>query len=156
MNEREAQEVTRMVESGWSCDFGMQGRTLWCQMLYPFDAELATLAVCEMSKFPLPHGRFKPQVSDLRAVIISLRSRTERKQKEVTEGKYGTTPPEWVWVWSWVRLVREPPDWRTFPQQEGHGDPTNIMNMAEYEKLRAEWEKAGSPKSRNPLPVALR
>lgn len=147
MNEREAQEITRMVESGWSCDFGMRGRTLWCQMLYPHEAELATNAVAEMSKHPLPGGRFKPQVSDLRAVILALRNRQPKPKELNDQGKWGVAPPEWVWVWSWARRHRVPPDDRGFPQQDGHTDPTNSMPMQAYQELVSEWTEAGSPKS---------
>lgn len=155
MNEREAQEITRMVESGWNCDFGPQGRTLWCRMLYSFEAEMATEGVVEMSRFPLPGGRFTPQVSDLRQILVSLRSRT-RKGIEETIGKRGEATPEWVWVWSWARFNRNPPEERAFPQQEMFANPDNLMPKSVYEQLLAEWRNAGSPKSKNPLPAALR
>lgn len=155
LNEREAQEVVRMVESGWSCDFGMDGRTLWCRMLYAFDAELATLAVVEMSRHPLPGGRFKPQVSDLRTIIISLRNRN--RPAEITEqGKWGTAPPEWVWVWSWARFRKNPPEERAFPQQDGFSNPDNRMSKADYAQLVDLWRKEGSPKSSHPVPGVLR
>lgn len=154
MNEREAQEITRMVESGWSCDFGMQGRTLWCRMLYPFDAELATQAVVEMSKFPLPGGRYMPQVSDLRAILIALRNR-QTQPKALPAEKRGLGTPEWVWVWSWARYRKDPPDDRGFPQQEGYANPDNIMTMQAYQELLAQWRKIGAPKSSHPLPPAV-
>ena len=155
MTEREAQEITRMVESGWSCDFGPQGRTLWCEMLYAFDPELSTKAVIEMSKFPLPGGRFKPQPSDLRSIIISLRNSTKRAEIEV-QGKWGTAPPEWVWVWSWARWRRDPREERFFPQQDMFSNPDNTMSKQDYVQLLDEWKKEGSPKSSHPLPSALR
>lgn len=154
MNEREAQEVVRMVESGWSCDFGMQGRTLWCQMLYAFDAELATNAIVEMSKYPLPGGRFKPQPADLRTIIISLRSRN-RPPEIAAQGKWGVAPPEWVWVWSWARFRKDPTEERAFPQQHGFANPENAMSMPDYEELLGEWRKEGSPKSSFPLPTVV-
>jgi len=141
-----------MVESGWSCDFGMEGRRLWFHMLSPYDPEVATKAVIEMSKFPLPNGRFKPQISDLRAIIVSLNNRTEKQQEALTEGKRGVATPEWVWVWSWSRFMRNPPEPRAFPQQEHYADPTKMMSKQEYEGLRNEWITLGSPKSANPLP----
>lgn len=67
------------------------------------------------------------------------------------EGKRGDHSPEWVWVWSWCRLYREPRNFRGFPQQEGWDDP---MSLDEYEKLREQWVAAGSPKSDSPLPMA--
>lgn len=154
MNEREAQEVTRMVESGWSCDFGMQGRTLWCRMLYDYDAELATNAVVEMSRNPLPGGRFKPQVSDLRAIILAFIRKTATPES-IDDGKRGVNAPEWYHVWFWARRLRDPVDDRSFPQQEGHVDPMSMMTMDEYEVLRKEWIKAGKPKSRNLLPTEI-
>ena len=154
MDERAAQEVVRMVESGWTCNFGAQGRTLWCRMLYPYEAELATLAVVEMSKFPLPGGRFMPQISDLRSIIVSLRNKSRAAEIAVT-GKWGEAPPEWVWVWSWARFRRNPPLDHAFPQQEGFSNPDNTMSKKEYEQLLNEWRKVGSPKSRNPLTAAL-
>lgn len=154
MNEREAQEITRMVESGWNCDFGMQGRTLWCRMLYAFDADLATQAVVEMVKFPLQGGKWKPQPADLRQVIVAMKARLP-KPKEITEGKWGTAPPEWVWVWSWARLRRDPRDDRGFPQQDGYANPDSLMSMQDYEELHAEWVKVGSPRSSHPMAGAL-
>lgn len=135
-----------MVESGWSCDFGMDGRRLWAHMLFPYDAEVATQAVIEMSKVPLPGGRFKPQVSDLREVLLSLTRRAE-PQPALEEGKRGEAAPEWVHVWAWARVKRDPPVSEPFPQQQDYVDPTAMLSKADFEKLRAEWVKAGSPKS---------
>lgn len=78
MEPREAQEIIRMVESSWLCDFGPAGRELWRQMLEPYDAELATRAVAEMARHPLPGNRARPTVADLRAVIVRL-ARTEHE-----------------------------------------------------------------------------
>jgi hypothetical protein len=155
MDERAAQEIVRMVESGWSCDFGMQGRTLWCRMLYDYDAELATQAVVEMSRNPLPGGRFKPQVSDLRQIILSLK-RGAAVPTQLEEGKRGVVAPEWFHVWNFARQIRDPREERSFPQQEGHGDPTNMMSKVEYETLRKEWIAAGRPKSKHLLPMVGR
>lgn len=154
MTEREAQEIVRMVESGWSCDFSPAGRMLWAQMLGPYDPELATKAVIEMSKFPLPDNRFKPQVSDLRTIIVSLRNSTQRAEIAV-QGKWGTAPPEWVWVWSWARWMRVPPEDRFFPQQDVFANPDNTMSKEDYGLLLDEWKKEGSPRSSHPLPGAL-
>lgn len=69
--------------------------------------------------------------------------------------KRGDHAPEWVHVWRWARLVRDPRNYRSFPQQQGQVDPASIMTEAEFEKLRSEWVEAGSPKVRNPIPSAL-
>ena len=157
MNERESQEITRMVESGWSCDFGIQGRTLWCQMLYPFEAELATMAVVEMSKFPLPDNRFKPQISDLRSVILKLRAdqRVAELPQYTDIGKRGVATPDWVYVYSWCRFKRDPKEDRWFQQQQEWVDPTeSMLSTVEYETLREEWVAAGSPKVEIPISMA--
>lgn len=157
MKEQEAQEVVRMVEAGWSCDFGIQGRTLWCQMLYPFEAELATMAVVEMSKHPLPDNRFKPQISDLRGMILKMRAdlRVAALPMHVDEGKRGTAAPEWAWVWGWARFMRDPTIDTPFPQQRNHVDPNGpMLSKAEYETLRDEWHAAGSPKAERPIPLS--
>lgn len=154
MDERDAQTIVRMVESGWSCDFGFQGRTLWCKMLYPYEAELVTQAVVEMSQSPLPGGRFKPHISDLHEIILSLRKRLETPRKEIPQER-STGAPEWYHVWHYARLLRDPKDTRSLPQQDGHVDPTTMMPASDYEKLRQEWKKAGSPKSGNILSGAL-
>lgn len=68
--------------------------------------------------------------------------------------KRGDHAPEWVHVWRWARLARDPRNLRGFPQQEGWLDPSHIMPLEEYEKLREEWLAAGSPKNSNPIPMA--
>jgi hypothetical protein len=129
-------------------------------MLYPYEAELATRAVAEMSKFPLPNNRFKPQVSDLRAVIVKLRTdqRPAELPSHTEEGKRGVATPEWVYVFSWCRFQREPKEERWFPQQREYVDPMEpILTTAEFEELTNEWIAAGRPKAANPLPsVAVR
>jgi hypothetical protein len=154
MTEREAQEVTRMVESGWNVDFGIDGRRLWAQMLYQFDAELATMAVAEMSKHPLPANRSRPQVADLRGTILKIRADQAAKAlpRQTTSREKGT--PEWVFVWSWARSQRAPRCLVPFPQQDGFVEPDMMMSMAEYEKLRDEWLAAGGPKFENPIMLA--
>lgn len=80
-------------------------------------------------------------------------------QRQVSEeaqqdfSKRGVAAPEWVHVWYWSRVVREPPEGKVFPQQERFGDPKNLMSKDEYEKVRSEWKAAGSPKYEKPIPM---
>lgn len=70
------------------------------------------------------------------------------------EFKRGDQVADWVHVWSWCRLARNPIEDRPFPQQEGWGDLHTMLTTQEYEALHAEWLEAGSPKSKNPIPMA--
>jgi hypothetical protein len=67
--------------------------------------------------------------------------------------KYGTSAPEWVWVWSWARSYRSPRNLIAFPQQN-LPDTETSLSIEEYEELREEWVAAGSPKAKNPIPLA--
>jgi hypothetical protein len=49
--------------------------------------------------------------------------------------------PEWAHVWYWLRFLREPRSFVTLPQQNAHPAVTE----AEYDRLRSEWKRAGSP-----------
>jgi hypothetical protein len=130
---REAQEIIRMVESSWLCDFGPAGRELWRQMLEPYDAELATRAVAEMARHPLPGNRARPTVADLRAVIVRL-ARTEHELEGWRELPPSPLPkPEWVSRWTRARAAG---DRRMFPEQVPgalaiqRDDPRNLLAYA--------------------------
>jgi len=62
--------------------------------------------------------------------------------------------PEWYWVWVWCRWIRNPRDFRSFPQQSQYVDPTSCMTQAQYEELHAEWIEKGSPRTGGPVPAA--
>lgn len=110
MEEREAQEIIRMVESAWRVDYGSEGRKLWRQMLYPYDAALATKAAAQLSQ----RQRERPTVADLRQTILMLRKR------EIEENSWRELPPEKLsqpaWVKRWER-ARTAGDFRIFPEQ---------------------------------------
>lgn len=68
--------------------------------------------------------------------------------------KRGSHIAEWVHVYYWCRMIREPRTLESFPQQEGHVDPSSIMSQERYKELRDEWKNAGSPKFAKPIPMA--
>lgn len=100
---------------------------------------------------------YNAQTRDLEIEAESKRRREDHKRLPEEQFRRGIAAPEWVWVWAWVRgwspRARDPIETRPFPQQSRFVDATEVMSMTEYENLLAEWVAAGSPKSRNPLPV---
>lgn len=68
--------------------------------------------------------------------------------------KRGENAPEWVHVWFWCRIERQPRNVMSFPQQAGSVDPANVMTKEDYEKVRSEWKAAGAPKYEDPIPMA--
>lgn len=149
MNEREAQEIVRMVESNWQMDLG-PAREMWRAELLPHDVELAMKALVYLAKkFSL-----KPRLADFTQVLTMFArnarsdARTEADARAIEQGKRGYATPEWVWIWKWARTQRVPQDWRGFPQQLEWADPGFIMNMTEYEALKTEWQDAGRPKGK--------
>lgn len=67
MNEREAQEIIRMVESNWRFDLGA-ARSLWRTELLRFDAGIVTKAVARLAR---TQGR-RVDLVDLLAVAESM------------------------------------------------------------------------------------
>lgn len=129
MEEREAQEIVRMVESAWRVDYGEQGRRLWRDMLLPYGPELATKATAQLAQ----RQRERPTIADLRQVILSL-----RRQEIDREGWRELPPekpirPEWVARWERAHAVG---DDRVFPEQiSGYlslqqGHPLNLKAYA--------------------------
>lgn len=110
MEEREAQEIVRMVESTWRVDYGRAGRELWRDMLLPYDPQMATRAVADLSK----RQRERPTIADLRQVLVSLKSRETADQawRELPPAPLPT--PEWVKRWKRARAAG---DERIFPEQ---------------------------------------
>lgn len=138
-----------MVESTWRVDYGVDGRKMWKRMLYDHDPEIATDAVAKLSQ----RQRERPTVADLRGMIQKLVR--DRMPRGLPEPKRGEAAPEWVWVWSWCHFRRQPRLLISFPQEEGHVDPTEMISRERYEELREEWITAGSPKSSHPIPLAV-
>lgn len=131
-----------MIESAWQCDYGMDGRRLWKQMLYNHEPEIAVAAVARLSE----RQRERPRVADLRQMITHMKADIRDRTPGIPEPKYGTEPPEWVWVWSWCRHIRAPRFFLPFPQQQPHVDETDVINQERYDELREEWIKDGSPR----------
>ena len=52
-------------------------------------------------------------------------------------------PPEWVFVWWWLRFKRDPQVMDALPQQERWATP---MGRSDYDRYRGEWLEAGAPK----------
>lgn len=144
VNDREAQEIVRMIEGTWKFDLDAAGRAVWRDGLAQFDPEIATRAVAYLST---RMSRW-PKLADIRQVIAKFErdERMKNLKQGLKEPTY--TTPEWVWVWKWARTRRDPREDRSFPQQERWGDPLYTMSRQDYDALREEWVEAGSPKFR--------
>ena len=88
MEERDAQELVRMVESGWRMDLGKEGREMWRRMLRPYDAAMATRALVHL----VEHQSERPAIADLRAAILKLR--TDERKAETLPAR--ESKPPWV------------------------------------------------------------
>ena len=152
MTEQEAQEIVRMVEVTWRMDLKAEGRVAWRRMLYPYDPEIATRALAELSA----QMNERPYPADLRSRILKVkadRATAEAKPLAIDAGKRGTAAPEWVWVWNWARSQRDPRLDTPFPQQRDWVDPRGpMLSTTEYEAVREEWLAAGAPRASSPLP----
>lgn len=148
MNERDAQDLIRMVEANWHMDLG-PARGMWRTELMMWDAELATRALAHLGRRQSYKINLADYVQTLEMLNRNLKADAKRKAdaKAIEEGRRGFAPPVWVMVWKWVRNHRTPSDDRSFPQQDYWADPNNVMSMEDYEGLREEWEAAGSPKT---------
>lgn len=117
-----------MVEANWHCDFGKEGRDLWRHLLEPYDAELGTRAVARLAKNPLPANRARPQLSDLRSVLVML-SRESNYRRALAPARHAK--PGWVDRWERARDVG---DFRIFPEQAPgyralqHSDDPNVAD----------------------------
>lgn len=85
MTEHEAQEIIRMIETGWNFALESAGRKLWRDALTPYRADLATRAVSELSK----REHFRPQPADVIELVElwTQRERQEREQRRVLGGR---------------------------------------------------------------------
>ena len=80
----------------------------------------------------------------------------ERRATSTSFGRKGNEEiPEWVHIWGWARKFGAK---RPFPQQAGEVlDASDVLTEDEFAALREHWVKAGSPRTRTPLPeVATR
>lgn len=156
MKETEARELLGMLKAA-TTQYPLDDETVgfWLDGMVMMDAELATKAVLHGIK----GWRQFPPWAEFYEVYRMFQRSAENLVREalvVEEGHRGESAPEWVWVWSWARYYRDPREERPFPQQSGHVDEAEIMTQDEYEVLVIEWKRAGEPKAKNPLPLALR
>lgn len=153
MKENEARDLLGMLKAA-TTQYPLDDETIgfWIDGLTILDAEIATNAVLVGIR---KWEQFPPWASFYEAYRMVQRQAqdTERRAKIVEEGKWGHETPEWVWLWSWCRFLRDPADERPFPQQADFVDPTMVMTTEQYEMLRSEWIKIGRPKMRMPLPT---
>lgn len=77
MNEREAQEIIRMVESNWSFDLDT-ARAMWRQALMPFDPEIATQAVIRLGRT----SARRPNLVDMIEVVTMLSPLPEPRRSD--------------------------------------------------------------------------
>jgi hypothetical protein len=160
VNDTQAQEVVLLIRAATGGRVEENTVTYFTAALQALDYDLglaaATVGTITWRKFPSwaefkevyrAQKRLAEPVGEQRQ-DLPLGGRDEPSQKR------GEAAAEWVWVWSWARLQRSPTETRMFPQQESQSDPTTIMTTDDYEELRKEWKLAGSPKSKNPLPMA--
>jgi len=153
MTDEEALAITQMIAGHWNLKMDEPTRRLWMSTLIDQDAQSSVGVVAHLAK----KMHYAPKIVDFREVMRLLHPPQEPPplMPEI-ESKRGVEAPEWVWVWSWARFHREEKIDRPFPQQDGHVDTTEMMTADEYETLRNEWLDAGSPKSKHPLPAAMR
>lgn len=97
------------------------------------------------------------------SAVNSLLLEGETPTAEAVQHRYGHAAPRddlhehdehglvWIHVWAWCRgwttPAREPLLHSWFPQQGWHGDGKRpILTEAEYDELRAAWERVGAPR----------
>lgn len=153
MTPSEAEAVRQMIEGHWNLRMNGPTSELWLSVLSDYDPADAVTVVAHLAE----RSHYSPKIVDFKEVMKMLYPpNAEPALTQLPEYKFGVEAPEWVWVWSWARWHRDSREERPFPQQSGHVDETEILSMDEYAELLAEWKAAGSPRSKSPLPMALR
>lgn len=104
-----------MIEANWHFDLGQPGRDLWRGELIGYDADLATRAVVKLARRPLPGGRARPNIADVRAALLEL-GRREVVEREAWHALPPGPLPKPAWVSRWER-ARAAGDFRIFPEQ---------------------------------------
>jgi hypothetical protein len=113
MTDKEAQELIRMVESGWTFDLGDAGRKLWRSTLIEYDCGIATLAIAgPLVRFMETQRHARPTIQDVRQVL----NRAAKDANPVTHAIPASRHPEPAWVARW-RRARAAGDSRPFPEQ---------------------------------------
>lgn len=155
MRLEDAEAIAKMIDGHWNLNMNNETTDLWVSVLIQHDAEQATAVVAHLAQ----KMHYPPKIVDFKEVMRLLHPPAQQAPLEaeaLPEYKFGVEAPEWVWVWSWARWHRDPRVERPFPQQSGHVDEREIMTMDEYAELLREWKEAGSPREKNPLPLAFR
>lgn len=138
-----------MIESNWSFDLSI-ARQVWRDQLVEWDVGLAMRAITHLAA----NLAFRPKLADIVDAMRMFREKDARdaleamKAKEVEPPKGTYATPEWVWVWLWSTHYCNPPETRSFPQQDLYADPLNTMTVPEYEALRDAWLAAGAPRDK--------
>lgn len=153
MKENEARDILGMLRAA-TTQYPLDDETVgfWLDGLTILDAEIATRAVLAGIR---TWQQFPPWASFYEAYRMIQRQQqdADRKQQIVEEGKWGYETPEWVWVWSWLRFIRDPRIENPLPQMADFVDPGTALTTEQYETLRDEWIATGSPRLRDPLPT---
>lgn len=159
MTEQQAYEVVTLIKASTASRVEQSTVDYFSVALLPLDYDIAlataSIGTITWRRFP-PWADFKEGYraqQRLAEPVGEQRQDLPSSTREPIE-KRGEAAPEWVWIWTWARLQRDPADPRWFPQQESQADPSNLMSLEDYEELREEWKKAGSPKAKNPIPMA--
>lgn len=156
MTEDQAHELVQLIRAA-TADSWVSEETLGyfeTAMLHlDYEDALAAARVASVTwdKF-LSWGKFK----EIYRAEKRLREPAGDQRSDLPQdyAKRGDTAPEWVHVWSWLRTGRETTEWRFLPQQYSNAPEELVLTDEEYLALRDEWIAAGSPKSRNPIPMA--
>lgn len=145
MTEQQAQEIVDLVRAATGGRAELLTTEYFQVALHHLDYKIALASVTigneQWTKFP-SWGQFK----EIYRMQKKLAEPEERVSPPQDWGKRGDHAPEWVSIWQWCRLLRDPRETRFFPQQETVAGPENILSQEEYTKLKEEWEAAGSPK----------
>jgi hypothetical protein len=136
VDDREAQEIVRLVESYSRADFGREGRGLWKEMLYRYDVDIATKAVVKLSQ-----QEGWPTIAALKAAILQLKAEGYGREEQAAPSlPPGRTPsrelPMWVKRWTAARYLygrfgREQ-DMRIFPEQRDSHALGEMMPAGEW------------------------
>ena len=156
MTEENAFEVTMLIKAATAGRVDQATIDYFNAALLDLDFHLAvqaaTIGTITWRKFP-SWAEFKELYRAQQR--LAEPPKKERKPLPGTVGepdfKRGGAAPEWVWVWNWARMRRNPREGRFFPQQDAAVSPEQTMSVEEYEALREDWLAAGGPKSKNPL-----
>lgn len=153
MKENEARDLLGMLKAA-TTQYPLDDETIgfWIDGLTVLDADIATKAVFTGIR---TWEHFPPWASFYEAYrMVQRQARDEERHAAIVEeGKRGYETPEWVWVWSWCRFLRDPKEERPFPQQDSFVDMAEAMTTGEYDILRSAWIEAGRPKKGAPLPT---